>query len=204
MFLCVSRDACELSQYDCGAAENSRVQVRMPFILEEEWGGRHRGGAGGAGTWGRWLHLGWTLSPPTIKYFLPDHCSTCSINKQIFIIAGQVSGLGTIDVKDTGPCPWGPPPQSIRLCHPSRAGFWFPTEHSASFAWWPLVPGVWGVEYVFLKGKDCVWLLARPLESGQGLAQRGRFSEYRSAWINQEAKELAGKQMKVQWKNKWM
>lgn len=109
MFLCVSRDACELSQYDCGAAENSRVQVRMPFILEEEWGGRHRGGAGGAGTWGGWLHLGWTLSPPTIKYFLPDHCSTCSINKQIFIIAGQVSGLGTTDVKGTGPCPWGPP-----------------------------------------------------------------------------------------------
>ena len=46
MFLCVSRDACEclctcvcsgVSQYDCGAAENSRVEVRMPYLLEEEW-----------------------------------------------------------------------------------------------------------------------------------------------------------------------
>lgn len=46
----------------------------------------------------------------TIKYFLPDHCPTCSVNKQIFIIAGQVSGLGTIDMKALVPSPGDPPP----------------------------------------------------------------------------------------------
>lgn len=47
----------------------------------------------------------------TIKYFLPDHCPTCSVNKQIFIIAGQVSGLGTIDMKALVPSPGDPPPR---------------------------------------------------------------------------------------------
>ena len=53
MPVCLCTCMCSgVSQYDCGTAENSGVQVRMPFSLEEEWGGRHRGGDGGAGSWG--------------------------------------------------------------------------------------------------------------------------------------------------------
>lgn len=111
--MCVSvwsRDACELSQYDCGAAENSRAG-KNAFILEEVGGEKAQGGAGGAGTWGGRFHPGWTLSPPTIKYsFRLDYCSTCSINKQIFIIVSQCVRLRDQDVKGTGPCSGDPTP----------------------------------------------------------------------------------------------
>lgn len=105
MPVCLCTCMCSgVSQYDCGMAEKSGVQVRMPFSLEEEWGGRHRGGDGGAVSWEGWLHPGWTLSPPLSS----TSCLTIVPPVQltnIFAIAGQLSGLETTDMKDTDPCP---------------------------------------------------------------------------------------------------
>lgn len=175
--MCVSvceRDACELSQYDCGAAENSRVQVRMPFILEEEW---EEG-------WGGWRcrDLGRVASPwldlstPTIKYFLPDHCSTCSINKQIFIIAGQVSGLKGPEREGHWSLPLGTP-----LIYQALSSFkgWLlifrrASRHHLLGDHWFLGCGVWNMFSSRSRTVSGCW--QRPLESGQGLAQRGRFS----------------------------
>ena len=44
-----------------------------------------------------------------IKHSLTGYCSTCSVNKQTFIIACQVSGFGSTDMKETGPIPGDPP-----------------------------------------------------------------------------------------------